>query len=80
VLAALRDRIVPHGPSSCALAALLFAACSREPKPGTGPASAASSNSTTAPASGANPFVRSYPFATATITYAKKDGNFEQVI
>ena len=66
--------------SSYAFAALLGVACSREPKPGAGAASSASGNSTTAPASSANPFVRSYPFATATITYAKKDGNFEQVI
>ena len=60
--------------SSFALAALLLLACSKQPKQGT-PAPPASAE----PAS-TNPFVRAYPFTTATITYAKKDGNYEQVI
>ena len=49
----------------------MLVACSRQPKQEP-PAPAEAATST-------NPFVRSYPFATATITYAKKDGSLEHV-
>jgi len=64
-----------------ALSALLLVACSRQPKQGPpGPPSSAPATSTAESAASVNPFARTYPFATATITYAKKDGNFEEVI
>jgi hypothetical protein len=53
-----------------AAAVLLLGACSRRKEAPPPPAEPAS----------ANPFVRTYPFATATITYAKKDGSLEEVI
>jgi hypothetical protein len=69
----LRDQIG----SSCALAALLLVACSRQPKQGPpGPPSSLPAD----PATSANPFARTYPFTTATITYAKKDGTLEELI
>lgn len=53
------------------LGALLLMACTRdEPKPAPAPAPAPSE---------ANPFARTYPFASATITYTKKDGTLTEV-
>lgn len=73
---ALCDRILRRGGSSCALAGLMFVACACSRQPKQGPPAPPSST----PATGANPFVRTYPFTTATITYAKKDGSLEEVI
>jgi hypothetical protein len=67
----------PRRASSCALAVLLLLACSHRPKDA--PPEPPPATSAAAPAS-ANPFVRTYPFTTATIRYAKKDGNLEEVI